>query len=1296
MIRTTAAILVSLTPALLADSPIQYKPLYEPGCGGAIVSLGVSPHDSKHLISGGDMLGVATSFDGGDTWQSTFGFSSYEMATPTFHPTDPTIVWIGSCMGPYKSSDKGINWVSKRSGMPEASGGKYTAIVEKVIFDPDQPTRLLAVGGSSRRWNKADTFGWIWESTDDGESWRHLTTLTKDGSRNEPIVGGNIVWADYLPGSNTVLHAVLDGGAWLRSEDDGRSWTVHQASGISGRIEHVTFDPTDSKIVYVSTSSNSRGPTPGGVFKSTDGGHTFVASDSGITKAVADPYDFNTTSQFSEVVVSRQDPRQLYVCDRAWNASVVYKSTDAGVTWTPTVTKQPLGQTQNIGDLRAAFRLRTATHAGVSMRLTIDPNDASRIYGYNTEFVLRTTDAGKTWDDATAFNPDPDKPTHWRGRGWNGWCSIEARFNPYKPHQLIVQAMDAARAWISDDNGHSWHYAESDTHPWLGGNAITFTRDGHIYGTTGHFGLVNGITRSRDGGKTWQSLAGADRGLPGKGWSSKGTMGGIYAHPDRSSDVWAVVDGRILFSSNHGDNWTPVTEKKFHWIEPDPTNADRFYASANDGIYVTQDGKSFTNIGGPRPVNRSKMHVDSKGRLYAAQWRTGAAGVWRYDPSQKSWTRLLDEPLAIDVTTDPKDDKRIILVTSQDPFNDLAGGNGVWISADDGKTWSKEINGLAMLRANCVTFDPKDGQRFLVGTYGRGFFEASWPREYVPAGSRTYAHTDADTAHAAPTPEGHMVRNFGPDNFEYAYGQSWKIGETVKTDSATVMIEATEHGGAGLVLGGQNIAPAGQKQLVFRIATLEGNQAQQLSVNLNGLPGGDKTLRLPLPNPADGMTDVKIDLPAVDKLTVDQMQIQGNNFSDGAGKVRVRIDSIRTTGAPAVPAQAAAPQSSNDKPKQPLRNGDFEQGDDRPWSWLPNAGAKISRDTTTFKAGTASLKVTVDNDKGHGLQQLSYKAGDKLRVTGFLKSTGDVKANACVMSFKPNHDFVRFDQLKYAQNDSDWAAFDKTITLPEGTAFVQLGVMVEGRGSAWLDDVKVEINGTPAAADGIKPAANPSGETAPARGLPNTAAHGFYPAYPGAWRQTFKNQLDRAAKGNIDIVLLGDSITQGWGDNKRVHWKDTFPDLNTANFGIGGDSTRQVLYRIENGLLDGYKTRLVVLLIGTNNLYDDFNAGTDEQIADGIKICVEAVRTKQPDARIILLSLLPRQNGYFIARIDRINDIISKLDGVQYVDVGASFRKSNTKVVERLFVADELHLSDAGYDHLLELLKPVVADAIKK
>lgn len=896
-----AVMLASTVVVQASDDSIVWSPLHEPGGGGAIVSLEVSPHDPLHIVSGGDMLGVATSFDGGETWQPTFGFSAYEMATPTYHPTERDVVWIGSCMGPWKSTDRGIHWKSYREGMPTSIEGRYTAIVEKIVFDPDQPARLLAFGGTSRRWSEADSFGWVWESTDDGANWKHIATLFRDGtSSTRAAKGGNIVWADYEPKSDSTVHAILDGGAWMRSIDDGKTWTRVVADGIDDMpISGLTFDPRDPAVVYITTHNRKTDAEwkPGGIYKSTDGGKTARPIDSSITKITshASEGEPNLTSWFKRVALSPADPDTLFVNDQAWNVATIYRSDDAGSTWKPVAWRKPIGRDQDVQHDDVA-QVTTATFAGVCMTLTADPVRAGVVYGFNTEFVLRTRDNGKTWDDATAYRPDPSKPDAWRGRGWNGWCSREIRFNPYNPSQLVLQMMDAGRAWISDDDGHSWRYSDIEgVTPWLAGMAVTFTRDGHIFGTTGQFGGVNGITRSRDGGKTWESLFGKPRGLPNSGWSEQGTMGGIYAHPDDSRRAWAVVNHEILGTVDGGETWTRISNiAKFDWIEPDPTKADRFYVSADDGIYVTEDGMTFTNIGGPRPVNRSKMHVDVRGRLYAAQWRVGRAGVWRYTPSLKRWERLLDEGQAVDLASDPKDPTRLVVVTTMDPYFDTAGGNGVWFSHDDGKSWSRHVAGLAMLRSNCVEFDPKNGERVIIGTYGRGFFQTTWQRSFQPQGTRRYTSTPEDEAATQPVARGteHTIRSFQHASFDYFYGLSWE--GNAKHGDGTVWVRGTENGGGGIVING-SITPNGQNAVQLNIRPLKENEAESLSLNIIREGQPNTTLRVDLSQLQIGeWNSVILRLPEGDYTNVSQLQLQGNNFSDDARPVAFAIESIRT------------------------------------------------------------------------------------------------------------------------------------------------------------------------------------------------------------------------------------------------------------------------------------------------------------------------------------------------------------------------------------------------------------------
>src|SRR5436190_7359784 len=83
------------------------------------------------------------------------------------------------------------------------------------------------------------------------------------------------------------------------------------------------------------------------------------------------------------------------------------------------------------------------------------------------------------------------------------------------------------------------------------------------------------------------------------------------------------------------------------------------------------------------------------------------------------------------------------------------------------------------------------------------------------------------------------------------------------------------------------------------------------------------------------------------------------------------------------------------------------------------------------------------------------------------------------------------------------------------------------------------------------------------------------------WNDKHESFVKRAKEGKIDLLFLGDSITEGWGNN--AVWQKQYGALNAANFGIGGDMTQNVLWRIQNGEIEGISPKVIVLMIGTNN-----------------------------------------------------------------------------------------------------------------
>ena len=182
------------------------------------------------------------------------------------------------------------------------------------------------------------------------------------------------------------------------------------------------------------------------------------------------------------------------------------------------------------------------------------------------------------------------------------------------------------------------------------------------------------------------------------------------------------------------------------------------------------------------------------------------------------------------------------------------------------------------------------------------------------------------------------------------------------------------------------------------------------------------------------------------------------------------------------------------------------------------------------------------------------------------------------------------------------------------------------------------------------------------------------------WMKRHDSFNERVKQGNVDLVFIGDSITQGWEGAGKEAWADAYGKRNAVNLGIGGDRTQHVLWRLDNGNIDGIKPKLAVIMIGTNNS----GSNTGEQIADGITAIVKTLRDKLPETKILILGIFPRgaddANGQRKVNA-AANAIVAKLaDGkmVEYLDIGPKFL-DDKGVLSKEVMPDLLHLNPAAY-----------------
>jgi lysophospholipase L1-like esterase len=191
------------------------------------------------------------------------------------------------------------------------------------------------------------------------------------------------------------------------------------------------------------------------------------------------------------------------------------------------------------------------------------------------------------------------------------------------------------------------------------------------------------------------------------------------------------------------------------------------------------------------------------------------------------------------------------------------------------------------------------------------------------------------------------------------------------------------------------------------------------------------------------------------------------------------------------------------------------------------------------------------------------------------------------------------------------------------------------------------------------------------------------------WMKMHDGFLDRAKQGNVNLLFLGDSITEGWKYNST--WKRHYEPRHAANFGIGGDRTQHVLWRIQNGELENLHPKVVVLMIGTNNA----GGNSADQIAQGVNAIVDHLRKQLPTTKILLLAVFPRgaQPGTPVRdKLTAVNQQIAKLDdgsNVRYLDIGKAFLQPDGTLSKDV-MPDYLHLSSKGYQIWADAIEPVL------
>ena len=224
-----------------------------------------------------------------------------------------------------------------------------------------------------------------------------------------------------------------------------------------------------------------------------------------------------------------------------------------------------------------------------------------------------------------------------------------------------------------------------------------------------------------------------------------------------------------------------------------------------------------------------------------------------------------------------------------------------------------------------------------------------------------------------------------------------------------------------------------------------------------------------------------------------------------------------------------------------------------------------------------------------------------------------------------------------------------------------------------------------------------------------------YASSPENLATTFENrdipryheQLERLNQGDVDLLWVGDSITHFWETEGKAVWDKYYGGRKAMNFGVSGDRTGHVLWRMANSPMEKISPKLTIVLIGTNNVEhtkpdSDEMHSTPEETVEGIQMIVNRLLELYPKTKILLHAVFPREEQtYDLLRIcvDEINQGLEKIyadgavDRVRLYDIGALFLNVNG-ILSAQIMSDFVHPTERGYEIWARAVEPIIREAL--
>ncbi len=615
----------------------------------------------------------------------SYGNISSRIVTVKFDPSNPGIIYIGAAYGGiWKSTDGGLNWLPKTDSEISLSSGA-------LAIDPNN-TSIIYYGTGEATYSGASYYGrGLLKSTNGGNDWVSYRNGLPSSTYFSRIA--------IKPGNSSYLLAALGTNGLYKSTDAGMNWTQL----ISGRCDDVIYTPDGSKAYIVGSGVQYQ--------ISTDGGNNFT------------PTAFTAgLGTRNHIALCKSFPSVMYVSKYSGSSISVYKSTDAGITYSQISVGTDFSGSQawydfymhvnpfnpNIAYVGSIDIWRTTNgntfvnntngYSGGNVHvdqhnMDFHPTDSNTCIAVNDGGIWYSTNKGDTWVNRNAgltltqfyrMTSDPNNSNHLAGGTQDNGT------------QRTTGALNWAAAFGGDGGEVCFHPQNSN----------------YVLGETQN----NGVYRSVNNGASWTS---STSGLSGSGaW-----VGPIIAHPD-SVSIFYTARQQVFKSTNMGANWVAISlgiSGTIREMAISKSNPNVMFATIGSAVYKsTNAGYTFavSTTGIPnKTITSINIHPESSNVVLVTQSGFGGNKIHKSTDGGVTWASingdLPDTPVNDGMIYYPGFSTNIILAAT-----DI----GVFMTTNNGTNWTEIAEGLPNTVAMHMDYNPASG-KLRLGTHGRGTWE---------------------------------------------------------------------------------------------------------------------------------------------------------------------------------------------------------------------------------------------------------------------------------------------------------------------------------------------------------------------------------------------------------------------------------------------------------------------------------------------------------------------------------------------------------------------------------------------